>query len=515
MKENKSMISNKRTSLVPMIRNKKNKKNAKDSSLDYIGTNIQDKNNDKYKDSWNKDVNNYDDMELLDKNILKDESKNNILEKVTIKNTTTKSVETRTPDGYYTNATQSDERVEEYTRYESSNQAKKNLYDEVIDIYPSRDSRESLYENDYKQNQNNKKLAQYDNANMIDKSDDVYLLEDMSKQTMDRCMEAVKENGLALRFIEPKFRNKMIEFLAVKENGLSIQYIDEKSKSESVCIEAVKQNGLALQYIDNQNERICIEAINQNINAYRYVNIDSYKVNLKALRQDGLILRYIKNQSDELCFAAVAQNGLALKYVNEQKVDICKEAIRENWAAFHYVLDKNYEVCIEAVKENGLLLEYIKNQDERICKEAIEQNPYAIEFVLDQTNEICRRALYKSGLSLKYVINKTPELCILALSRNSLSIKYIPIEILKEGLDLKDYVFISSKKHILVNSIKEVRGLNQINLYPDKEGYLIINALGKSKYPTSFVLQKDGLYIDDDLIMDIASKNHFVALINE
>ena len=69
------------------------------------------------------------------------------------------------------------------------------------------------------------------------------------------------------------------------QNGLALQLVKILSKpglnlmTEEVCIAAVKQNGLALRYIRNQTLEICTLAVKQNSNAIKYakiyVNIDS------------------------------------------------------------------------------------------------------------------------------------------------------------------------------------------------------------------------------------------------
>lgn len=429
----KNSSEKKRTSLMPTIRKNRNRKRDKSNQLEKTQSNMPDNSTDG--NTYNNSSDNIRNQN--NKNIEyfnKQHNENNIIEKVTIKNTTTKSIETRTPDGYYTNATQSDESLEEYTRYEN-NKPRNNFYDDVIDIYPSY--------NETKPTQNDSK------PKINSRHADTALLENPKSRNMDVYIEAVKQDGLALKYVDSKYRNKMIELIAVRQNGLALQYIDAYEQSENICLEAVRQN------------------------------------------------------------------GLALKYVKDQKFEICKEAIRENWLAFHMVLDKNYDVCLEAVKQNGFLLQYIKNQDKRICEEAVNQNPQALEFVLSQDEDICRKALYKSGICLQYVENKTPELCLLAIQQNTLAIKYIPIEILDKGLDLKDYVFIYSNKHVIVNSIKEVRNLRQIYVQPNEDGYLIINALSQSNYPTSFVLQKDNIYVDDDTIDILSQQGHFVAIVKD
>ena len=59
---------------------------------------------------------------------------------------------------------------------------------------------------------------------------------------------------------------------AVKENGYALRFV--KNQTLEICLEAVKQNGDALRYVNNQTLEICLEAVKQDGDALRYVNID-------------------------------------------------------------------------------------------------------------------------------------------------------------------------------------------------------------------------------------------------
>lgn len=49
----------------------------------------------------------------------------------------------------------------------------------------------------------------------------------------------------------------------------------KKWSDEKYCLEAVKQNGDALRYVNNQTDEICLEAIKQNKDALQYVKLPS------------------------------------------------------------------------------------------------------------------------------------------------------------------------------------------------------------------------------------------------
>jgi hypothetical protein len=48
-------------------------------------------------------------------------------------------------------------------------------------------------------------------------------------------------------------------------------------QTEQMCLEAVKQNGLALQYVKEQTQEICLTAVGQNGYALSYVKEQTYQ----------------------------------------------------------------------------------------------------------------------------------------------------------------------------------------------------------------------------------------------
>jgi len=84
---------------------------------------------------------------------------------------------------------------------------------------------------------------------------------------------------------------------AVRENGYALQYV--QYQTPEICLEAVRENGLALQYVHNQTPEICLEAV----------------------KKDGHALQYVQDQTPEICLAAVKQNGYALSYVDKSIFD--------------------------------------------------------------------------------------------------------------------------------------------------------------------------------------------------
>ncbi len=81
-------------------------------------------------------------------------------------------------------------------------------------------------------------------------------------QTPEMCLEAVKQNGGALEYVNKELQTPEMCMEAVKENGYALKYV--KEQTPEMCMEAVKQNGRALGYVKEQTPEICMEAVRQN-----------------------------------------------------------------------------------------------------------------------------------------------------------------------------------------------------------------------------------------------------------
>ena len=56
-----------------------------------------------------------------------------------------------------------------------------------------------------------------------------------------------------------EWENKEFCLEAVKQYGFALRYVE--NQTEKICLEAVKQNGFALQFVKNQTEEMCLEAV--------------------------------------------------------------------------------------------------------------------------------------------------------------------------------------------------------------------------------------------------------------
>ena len=86
-----------------------------------------------------------------------------------------------------------------------------------------------------------------------------------------RDFEMLRSNGLELQYVKQTFD---LCIVAVKQNGLALEFVN--NQTEEICIAAVINNGFALEFVKHQTEDICLVAVKQNGLAYKYINIKQF-----------------------------------------------------------------------------------------------------------------------------------------------------------------------------------------------------------------------------------------------
>lgn len=160
-----------------------------------------------------------------------------------------------------------------------------------------------------------------------------------------RKLEDVKKDGLKLENIPIPKDNSNVE--SYRERCL--QYAE-------ICLEAVKQNGTAIKFISKLMMTYQDPPLSQE--QYR-------ELCLAAVQQNGMALELVPSptsfedspstgdQYQQLCLEAVKQNGMALMYVLQPLKEV-KSVLNE----------KQYEaICLAAVKQNGMMLALIKDDE--------------------------------------------------------------------------------------------------------------------------------------------------------
>ena len=321
----------KRTSLMPVWMNKKGKSNKSEEPLK-LENNIPEVNEEK-SENLNRKYPNYNNEDI---------NNSQAYEKVTYKNTTTRSVERVTPDGEYNKAVETNEQVEERIKYG-----------------------------------NTKGTFEYDRVDIIGR-----------KNALD--IDPIEEKEVTqLEIIEPSSKKLLTDNLnsysygsslkLVKQDGMLLKNIENQTRE--LCLEAVKQNGLAIQFAQHQNEMIYLSAVSQN----------------------GLSLKYIRNQTPTVCLKAVKQNHLAFAYVKNKTEDVCNEVVKVNGLALELIKIQTPQMCINAINQNPFALEFVIDQTPMICEEAIYRSGLTLEFVRDKTPDLCLLALQQSAQAIRYI----------------------------------------------------------------------------------------------------------------
>jgi hypothetical protein len=127
------------------------------------------------------------------------------------------------------------------------------------------------------------------------------------------CLEAVRQNGQALRYVPESLRTETMCFDAVRQNGQALEYIPELLRTEAICLEAVRQNGQALKYVPESlmTEDICFTAVQNEGQAICDVPefLKTEKICITAVKQNGYALRNIPKK------ATIYDPGLPVDFV--------------------------------------------------------------------------------------------------------------------------------------------------------------------------------------------------------
>lgn len=230
------------------------------------------------------------------------------------------------------------------------------------------------------------------------------------KMNDEQIMKAIQKNGTYIENVE-KTPERCLA--AVKQNGLTLQIIPKDIHTVDLCLEAVKQNGNAIRFVSPKilTYKICLEAIKNSCRALSYIKepFQTKELLLKSVKRDGRSLQYVpdKKKSKEICEAAVMQNGISLKFVPNTLLskELFALAVGQNGLALQFVPSnrKSKVICIAAVKNNPLSLEYVTNRfkSAELCENAVSSNWRAFLYVSENMYTI-EKCVHVLNLILKY-----------------------------------------------------------------------------------------------------------------
>lgn len=261
---------------------------------------------------------------------------------------------------------------------------------------------------------------------------DPNLIIDRIPQTEERCIVALQQSGMLLRFVSKYNQTLKMCLAAVSNCGFALEYVPRRLLCRELFFAAIKKDGRAIFSIPRNelDDELILAAIQSDASVLKYLPryVPDYKIPIEfieeAISRDGLALDFLeeKQRSTGLCKVAVAQNPLALEYVPEKK--------------------KTKTLCISAFQRNYQAMRYIPERflTEKMCKAALSDNPMLLRFVPE--------------------IYKTKERCIAILQREYNTILYIP----REYLEFSDYEEVLNKYVQCICEDSEEASLQKTNL---------------------------------------------------
>jgi hypothetical protein len=136
------------------------------------------------------------------------------------------------------------------------------------------------------------------NIQSINHIDPVYLRIDTMIKIIKKCGNHLE---MIVKIFDPLKLPRELLILAVKQNGLALKFIPRESRTLEILLYAVRQNGMALEYIDplDQPYVIQMEALRQTGHCIKYIDYRARKRDMfkQALKTPGT-LKYLGNYSD-------------------------------------------------------------------------------------------------------------------------------------------------------------------------------------------------------------------------
>lgn len=184
------------------------------------------------------------------------------------------------------------------------------------------------------------------------------------------CINAVKDNWLALGCVPEEFKNEEICWIAVNNNPKALRDVPEKFKTEEMCWSAITKYSHALEYVPEKlkTKEMCIYSFKKNVFVLKYIP-DRWKT--QDMCSETITIKLLAGRE-------IDWGGSMLRYVPERMrtEEMCIIALRYDCTAIKYIPDyfKTLDMCLEAVKKDGCMLQYVPNElkTDEICMIAVE-----------------------------------------------------------------------------------------------------------------------------------------------
>ena len=247
-------------------------------------------------------------------------------------------------------------------------------------------------------------------------------------QTSEMCLEAVRRNGMALRYVIDK--TPLVCLVAVRENGKAIAYVPHHLQTVEMAREALRSYPPAYNYITIEHDDVREAAIHADPFNLALIRPMEPWINL-ALRLDGTTIRLVPSPTEEMCIAAVRSDYRAIDFISHRTTAVIKAALASNGLAIVYLISTDQspidtrpplhlsdDLLLTAVRSNGMALKHIAAPSAEIIEEAVKQNGLAIAFVRSQTPRLCQLAFAQNPFAIYYCSHQSSEMITKALQTN-------------------------------------------------------------------------------------------------
>jgi hypothetical protein len=260
----------------------------------------------------------------------------------------------------------------------------------------------------------------------------------VTSEDMNLCMEAIKLNWNAIRWVPTNLLNDTMFLLAMSQGPQVLRWIQENGYfTLEFYKKAVLQNKDILKYVDG--------------------DLVTYEILKESVTNDWQTIQDLSPSviDSKLLLIAVKQNWVAIEYgkPDVRTLEICEEAISQSPLALEYIPDdiKTKEMCMGAVTRDWNQLRNVPSKfiDLGMLQDAVSQDPHAygliqgrgspyIGFLQTDVEELLMDAVKRDWTVLGTVPRDmiTEELFRVALSQDIRAMEYRPSGVKLEGNSL-------------------------------------------------------------------------------
>jgi len=186
--------------------------------------------------------------------------------------------------------------------------------------------------------------------------------------------------------------------------------LPEALKTAEVCLEAVKQNFYALKYVPDESKtyEMCLIAVKQNVGAFRFVpeTFKTAELWLEAVKGEPWLIKKVPKEFKTANFwlELVKAQGYARWFLDVpdefKTLDMCIAAVKQAYWMFMLVPESLKEQVIKARIQGGYNYEYaLKNRKNDFFEKEVER-------ICIRLAKLSEKANKKGILSLKEDIDK-------------------------------------------------------------------------------------------------------------